>query len=193
MRSLFILLGLIVASPALASTYHFDLVFESDNVVELQAGFDDPCLYDDDCYPESFRLPTGFFADLQPGESVKATLDMETGEAEIAGWSVPGDMFYKDDPLPYFLSVAPFGETVFTEESITVTSEGPRGTNPSGFCDPSERNDGLPDGYCGFFGYEASFEVIEVTELSQVPLPAGAFLLLSGLALMASRRKSRAA
>lgn len=197
MRSLFVVFGLAVASPVYASSYQFDLLFESDNVVELQAGFDAPCLFNNDCYPDGFRLPTGFFADLEPGQAVKANLDTVSGIASIAGWSVPGDLFNRNGALASFLSIAPFGETVFTNEKITVTSEGPRGANPSGFCDPSDSNANLPDGFCGFFGYEASFDVVNVTEfgatsaLSEVPLPAGGVLLLSGLALMASRRKSR--
>lgn len=192
MRSFFATLTLFFCVPvASASTFHFDLLFEKDHVLELQAGLgiDSSCNYFEACYPDNFRLPNGYFAGLEPGELTSAWVDLDAGMAEIAGWMVPGELI-QSTALASFFSVSPTSLTKFATDRVTVSGEGPSGRNPSGFCDPDHPAAGMPDGYCGFFGYEASFEVLNVTE---VPIPTAALMLLSGLVFLGvvTRRQTR--
>lgn len=180
-------LALVFALPAQATTYTFDLLFENDSVFELQSGFD-TCSSRSACYPDDFRLPNGFFAGLNPGERTTATVDLDAGTAVIADWTVPGTLLQDGVSLANFFSTAPTGSTIFSANRVSVQSEGPAGYNAGPFCDPSTTAPGLPDGFCGFYGYEANFEVLNVSE---VPLPATALMFLSALGVLGIARRRR--
>ena len=188
MKHVFICLALVFALPAQATTYTFDLIFKNDRVFELKNGFD-TCSSRETCYPDDFRLANGFFNDLEPGESTTATVDFDAGTAMIAGWNVAGKKIQDGISLAHFFSTAPTGSTIFTADSVTVSSEGPSGFNAGIYCDPSKPAAGMPAGFCGFYGYEANFEVLSVTE---VPLPATALMLLSALGILGAARRKRA-
>ncbi|MEO9825503.1 MAG: VPLPA-CTERM sorting domain-containing protein [Paracoccaceae bacterium] len=188
MKYAFACLALVFALPAQATTYTFDLLFQSDNVFELQSGFD-TCVINEACYPDDFRLPDGFFADLAPGERTTATVDLDAGTARIADWDVAGSLFPDAGSLAYFFSNAPIGSTVFTNDTVAVLSEGPVGYNAGGFCYSNTPAAGLPNGFCGFYGYEANFEVLGVTE---VPLPAASLMLVSAIGILGAARRKRA-
>lgn len=193
MKYVFACLALAFALPAHATTYTFDLLFENDSVFELQSGFE-TCSSGSDCYPDDFRLANGFFADLEPGERTTAVVDLTAGTAKIADWDVVGTLTSDASALANFFSSVPIGSAVFTDDSVSVMSEGPQGSNAGGFCDPSTQAADLPDGFCGFYGYQASFEVLgfEVLGVTEVPLPASALMLLAGIGLLGAARKKRA-
>jgi len=186
MKALLAVFLSLFALPAMASTYEFELQFTGDHVTELHSGFD-VCFAGQPCYPADFRLPNGYFAGLEPGELTKAKLDLTTGTANIGDWSVPGDLMASPS-LARFLMFNPTGTVDFTYDHVTMVSEGPRGFNAIGYCDPDTSSANLPDGFCGFFGYEAQFDVLTITK---VPLPAGAALLLTALALAYGVRRRR--
>ncbi|MCV6592709.1 MAG: VPLPA-CTERM sorting domain-containing protein [Silicimonas sp.] len=180
----------LLSTPVSAASYVFDLQFMSDNVKELHVGYDRRanCHHGRACYPTDFRLKTGFFADLNPGDRVTGRFDSDTGLASIAGWSVPGDLISATGPRAMFEDLASANLVRFNDLNVTVEGEGPAGANYTGYCDPDNPMPGLPAGYCGFFGYEAHFAV---KGISEVPLPAGALLLISGLGALAATRKRR--
>ena len=191
MKFFFILLALVLALPAQATTYKFDMLFKGDSALQLHYGYSgEVCSSRSDCYPDDFRLPNGTFAELEMGQRTTAILDMEAGTAKIADWDVPGELSMSDGFMAQFLTGVPTGSTLFTNERISVMDEGPAGTSPIAFCDPSAPAPGLPSGFCGFFGYQADFEVLSVTA---VPLPASALMLLSALGLLGAARKMRSA
>ncbi len=197
MKSLYAALAILCASPAFATTFTFDLRFESDFALELQSSFydDTSCSIGQECYPSDFRLSNGYFADLQPGDIVTAEVNLEEGTAKIGDFSIFGNLVRGSDAIAEFLSNDPMGITRFEADKVTFINEGPRGLNPGAICNPGQTQPGLPDGFCGFFGYQANFTVLSVTDssLSVVPLPAGGLLLFSGLGLFvfALRRRSR--
>ena len=188
MRTLVTLFTMLLAMPAYAATYKYSLEFQGDSALELIAGFDssDTCNAGEACYPDEYRLPGGFFEHIQPGDQVTAFIDTDAGTGEIAGWTVAGDFWEQTSGEFAFISSVPTGQTTFGTDTVKVLSEGPRGYSPSGICNPERPLTGMPDGYCGFFGYQAEFAVLDV---ASVPLPASGLLLIGGLVLLRSGRR----
>ncbi len=187
---LFLMTFLLVA-PAAAATYQYNLRFEGDSVRELQTGLtSEPCVPGQGCYPSGFRLANGKFADLSVGQKVTATINFDAGTGTMNGWSIPGFLTGVSPDDASFVSLTSLSVLAFNGSTVEFASEGPAGANPSGRCDPSRPMPGLPDGFCGFYGYTAKFAVESMTP---VPLPASGLLLLGGLAYLGFRRMRRRA
>lgn len=162
-------------SDALASTvvYELDLELKSEHVSELQSGWDPStvCYQTSSCFPTDFRLPTGYFVDLGIGDTSTATFVFEDYSktllfSDISGWEVFGSILSigsmgRPDLKASWYSDSPTGTVVLdlSAQSIVVSSEGPGDYNYSGICDPDVPHPELPEGYCGYFGYTAVFEV----------------------------------
>lgn len=173
-------------------TYDIELEFKRDYVTELHEGWETGrvCYNTMSCYPDDFRLPTGYFVDLSFGERVFARFSFDTNgsqviadSAEIAGWGVIGDLLYATDVGLSWLqaswySPAPTGivEVDLLNRSIAVSSEGPGDYSYSKYCDPLYSHPELPSGYCGYFGYHAEFDIvgywINGRSVSRAALPA---------------------
>ncbi len=185
------LMAFLLAVPAAAATYQYDLRFEGDSVSELQTGLRSaPCLPGHGCFPSGFRLANGKFADLSVGQKVTATIDFDAGTVTMNGSSMSGFLSGLAPDNASFVSLSSLSVLAFKGTTVEFASEGPAGANPSGRCDPSRPMPGLPDGFCGFYGYTAKFTVESMTA---VPLPASGLLLLGGLAYLGFRRMRRRA
>ena len=174
---------------AQAATLRYELRFEGDNVFELQRDFfGEVCRFGQDCYPDDFRLGSGFFAGLSIGETTTATVDFNAGTAHIAEYEVPGILLGYPTPPNAQIFEPGYSLAEFSASRVHLQSEGPIGNNPGSICYPSRPTPGLPDGFCGFYGYEASFEVLSISE---IPLPASGLLLIGGLGLFGLWRLRR--
>ena len=186
MRNLFWAICLVLAGPAHAATFQYHLVFEGDAIRELQRPFgEDPCLQGQDCFPTDYRLPFGLFSDLSVGQSTSATVDTDAGTISIADRLLPVTVFGTSPT-----ALQGFGSDEFLSidaDRINFISAGLL-SNPAPFCDPARPTAGLPDGFCGYFGYDARFTIASVSE---IPLPATGALLLAGLGALGLWRLRR--
>ena len=206
------LVAAVICTPAVSSTLTYDLTlqFERDRVLELQFGFEagDRCFYGSPCFPDNFRHPEATFRELEFGSTVAAsfTLDTvaETATGQIGDWTNLPDTISRRPTAQVPLQFSLFNSTSETLDVdvdqllITYRSEGPRGNNPSGICNPSSSISGLPNGACGFFGYDAQFRILDlnivdtngtrVFQTAPIPLPASILFLGFGIACLAGWR-----
>ena len=209
---LFFLVAAVACSPAMSATltYDFTLQFERDRIQELQFGFEngDRCFVGNACFPDNFRHPDAAFRDLAFGNSVSASFTLDTATNTMTGrigdWNNLPDTFSTRSSARVPLRFSLFNSTSETLSVdverllITYSSEGPRGNNPPGICNPSAADPSLPNGACGFFGYDAQFRIqaltvfdgngTRLTSIAPVPLPASVWLLGFGIACLGGWR-----
>ncbi|MEM7720304.1 MAG: PEP-CTERM sorting domain-containing protein [Pseudomonadota bacterium] len=184
MRAILFILFSLVVMPAQAATFKYNLIFDGDSIGELQRPLgEDRCFPGDPCFPANYRIPFGFFGDLSIGQNVTGTVKL--GDLTIAGRRLPVEVFGTgpDD----FIGIGQEEGVSFKNGKISFGHPGIF-SNVSEFCEPELAPAGLPDGFCGYFYYEAEFTI---TGVSEIPLPASGLLLLAGLGLMGAWRARR--
>ncbi|MCV3270408.1 hypothetical protein [Roseobacter sinensis] len=190
--------------------------FSGDRLSELQTEDGDTCFAgDDSCYPSDFSPSSAVqsylapFAGLAVGEELPFEFElMPTSDADCA----LGDAFdcrvgtsYDEtrtasgelSELEVFDAAGDYDLRIDTEAD-TVDFFGAAGDFlPAGCTAADGAALELPDGYCGFFGYQASFELTsEISEdpdghVTPIPLNASMVFALFGLASLAGFSRAK--
>lgn len=192
---------------ASAGSISFLAAFTGDRLTELQTEEGDVCVFgDDSCYPAGFSPTEAVKSDLAPfaglpvGTELPFRFDFAPfSEADCA----IGDAFACDFGTSYDETTDGSGELVEFElfDGIgdynlrvdllteTVSFFGAAGDFLPGGCTAADGiAQDLPDGYCGFFGYEADFQLTSEVRggidehITPVPLNASMMFALFGLA-----------
>ena len=171
------------------------------------------CNYGEECYPEDWR-PPGAYRFLNPGDIIGITLSIDVTErSDGSGWGLAsvgsfsctggagcklGDYatgFWLDSKTGAFSLSTSGGHESFGKginlSSMTawfVSELGDLYAFPTGNCHDF---DNTPDGFCGYWDYEAHFKVTSFTlqGLHVIPVPPALPLLASGLLGLAALRR----
>lgn len=200
-----VLLPLSTVAGAATLDYQVDAIFQSDSALELGRPDGSTCYSGDACYPAGFRLQGdgnqdrgGYWSGLNYGDRITAVFSFDPdnisapSSCDIAGWSDCGDLinirsFSDSDGKTdsEWFRDAPTSSLRFNLFDGYIRYEGEAGSYLMSGCsltDPA--HDGMPDGFCDYFGYMAEFSIVSTTIKgpTPIPLPASLPILASGLA-----------